>query len=178
EAERARDYAQRIIETVPVALVVVDTDLRIESANPAFHRSFAARTEIGGHADLFESTARALDVPALRQAMDRSLLSHAPFQELDLHCELPTGTRDFVVAGCPLQSGDRALLLLAIEDVTANRLLEASEKHARVEAEQANRAKDLFLATLSHELRTPLSTILVSAQLLQHAATDDPRIQR
>lgn len=57
------------------------------------------------------------------------------------------------------------------------RLLE-SERAARAEAEQANRSKDLFLATLSHELRTPLSTILIWAQLLRERRVDEEKMRQ
>jgi len=44
---------------------------------------------------------------------------------------------------------------------------------AKFEAEEANRAKTLFLSRTSHELRTPLNAILGFAQLLEAELDDD-----
>ncbi len=62
--------------------------------------------------------------------------------------------------------------------VSRNKLVVEKEvlRIAKEEAERANQAKDLFLATLSHELRTPLSVILLWAQLLKSGNSDLKRI--
>jgi signal transduction histidine kinase len=46
------------------------------------------------------------------------------------------------------------------------------EQEARRQAEEANRTKDEFLATLSHELRTPLNAILGWVQVLRMGKLD------
>jgi signal transduction histidine kinase/ActR/RegA family two-component response regulator len=48
------------------------------------------------------------------------------------------------------------------------------EQSARAEAEDANRTKDEFLATLSHELRTPLTAILGWSHLLRMNKLREP----
>ena len=82
------------------------------------------------------------------------------------------GSRVPILIGAASLGGDLAVAFVL--DITDRkeaereraRLLEA-EKEARALAENANRTKDEFLATLSHELRTPLNAILGWAQLLQ-----------
>lgn len=62
------------------------------------------------------------------------------------------------------------------EEARAQMLLR--EQAARAEAEQANRTKDEFLATLSHELRTPLSAILGWSHLVRSGKLDEPQMSR
>jgi two-component system CheB/CheR fusion protein len=187
DAEGARDYAKSIVETVSSALVVLDAELRVRSANTAFHNTFSLSSKAVEGKPLSELSGGLWHEPALEAALDTALRHREGFVALELETELPrTGRRIFSLSARPIVWGRGApMVLLALDDVTSLRTLESerdqlldSEKQARIEAERATRAKDLFLATLSHELRTPLSTMLMSAQLLRQLAAGDQRIDR
>jgi PAS domain S-box-containing protein len=52
------------------------------------------------------------------------------------------------------------------------------ERDSRTEAEEANRLKDEFLATISHELRSPLNAILGWARLLREPDMREDQMER
>ena len=79
-----------------------------------------------------------------------------------------------------VDENDRTTRMMGIgHDITDRKQAEEErmqllrEQAARREAEESNRTKDHFLATLSHELRTPLNAILGWAEILRSPRTDE-----
>jgi PAS domain S-box-containing protein len=68
--------------------------------------------------------------------------------------------------GLPGREGRVDHVMLLFQDITERKRTEARTEAARRAAEEANRAKDSFLAAVSHELRTPLTPILAWAGIL------------
>jgi len=91
-------------------------------------------------------------------------------------------TRGFLLLGRTsgaFQSEDALVLsqfaLLVGSSLSLHETL-ARERHARAEAERADRAKEEMLAVVSHELRTPLNAIQGWLHVLHRRRADDDRV--
>ncbi|MBO0858984.1 MAG: PAS domain S-box protein [Chloracidobacterium sp.] len=83
------------------------------------------------------------------------------------------------------QAGDVIGMSKTARDITWRKSAEsererllARESEARADAEEANRLKDEFLATISHELRSPLNAILGWARLLRDPSVREEQLER
>ena len=64
-------------------------------------------------------------------------------------------------------SHKRRFMLSTVRDITERKKMVRKLRHAKQEADSANKAKSAFLANMSHELRTPLNAIIGFSELIR-----------
>jgi PAS domain S-box-containing protein len=82
--QAALEYAENIVETVRESMLVLDSDLRVKSANEAFYRTFrVSRAETVGRL-VYDLGNRQWDIPALRQLLEHILPQQSAFNDFEV----------------------------------------------------------------------------------------------
>src|SRR6187397_3139647 len=175
--EDIQNYAQNIVDTVREPLLILDTTLRVRSANRAFYQTFhVSPGETEGRL-IYQLGNGQWDIPDLRTLLEDIVPTSSVFDDFELDHTFPViGRRVMLLNARKLQAGQHGeLLVLAMEDVTERRRVEEEVAKAKEAAEAANRAKSTFLANMSHEIRTPMNAILGFSQLMLRDQDLTPR---
>lgn len=159
QAAGARTELARICDMLPQGLVLVGSDARIEYANGAAAVLLQAdRNEL-----IHSEVSRAIDNPQVIQAVGGAIENRAARAvALESECEgsRTSGVLRFTVR--PICSEDSQSVMVLIEDVTQQRIAEAS--------------RNSFLAKAAHELRTPLTNIRLYVENAVDHCESDPKV--
>ncbi len=131
-------YAEKIISTLREPFVVLDTNLRVKSANRSFYQNFHVDKEETEGRFIYDLGNGQWNIPRLRTLLDEIVSNHHPVQDFDVEHEFPTiGKKMMLLNAQRFESVDAQsdLILLAIEDITDRKQTEAalrqSEQHQR-----------------------------------------------
>ena len=114
----ARDFALSIIETAGAPLLVLDSDLRIKAANPAFYRAFRISPGEAQGQLLYSVANGCWDLPRLREMLQHILPDHKMVQDFQIEQDFPgIGRRVLMLSARQLDN--LQLILMGIDDVTA-----------------------------------------------------------
>jgi PAS domain S-box-containing protein len=128
--EDIESYAQDIVDTVREPLLMLDTTLRVRSANRAFYQTFQVTAQETENHLIYELGNGQWDIPALRTLLEDVVPKSSVFNDFELEHTFPNiGRRIMLLNARKLRPGSHAeLLVLAMEDVTERRRSEADLK--------------------------------------------------
>src|SRR5580658_6628212 len=124
--EDIQNYALNIVDTVREPLLILDTTLRVRSANRAFYQTFHVSNEETVGRLIYELGNGQWDIPDLRTLLEDIVPKSSVFNDFELQHTFPViGRRVMLLNARKLQAGQHGeLVVLAMEDVTERKLAE------------------------------------------------------
>jgi two-component system CheB/CheR fusion protein len=118
--DQTREYADTIVESAREPILVLDTQLQVTAANPAFYRAFEVSPEETEKRLIYELGNGQWDIPRLRELLEEIVPQNSRVDDFEMSHNFPhLGSRDMLLNArrVELQPG-HPFILLAIEDVT------------------------------------------------------------
>ncbi len=155
DLDDASALAQAIVDTIRDPLLVLDQDLRVVTANRAFHRIFRTNRQDIQDRPIYELGDGQWDIPELRLLLEDVASEHSVMEDFEVEQDFPLGRRHSLLLNAREVFNQRdatKLILLAIEDVTDRRAAE------RAIAELLQQ-KEILLQEMQHRVANSLQII-------------------
>ena len=155
-SDDAREYAENIVETVREPLVVLNSDLKILTANHSFYDTFKVTPEetIGNF--IYDLGNRQWDIPGLRVLIEEILPQDTVFNGYEVeHDFVDIGHKVILLNARQIfrENIGSHIILLAMEDITERKQLEAEIQDAREYAENIVETVREPLVVLNSDLK-------------------------
>ena len=121
--EQTQNYANTLFETARESILLLDTNLRVVGANPAFYRAYKERPKETEGQLIYELGQGRWNVPKLRSLLNEIIGQKTRVDDFELQHDFPVLGRRFMTLNAwriEPQAG-RPLILLSIEDITEKR---------------------------------------------------------
>jgi two-component system cell cycle sensor histidine kinase PleC len=175
-ADEASEFAESIINTVREPLIALDQDLRVVTVSRSFYEVFKVKPEETVRQLIYDLGNKQWDIPMLRELLETILPEKTSFDNYEVEHNFATiGKRTMLLNARQIKRamGMERIILLAIEDITERKEVEAGLEKANeeltvvtTELKRVAQVKSEFLANMSHELRTPLNSIIGFSEVL------------
>jgi len=179
----AQEYAQNIVDTVREAILVLDQDLRVVSANRSFYRTFKVTPPETVGQLVYDLGDDQWDIPELKRLLESILPEHESFDDFEVtHKFEKLGQRVMLLNARTVYppGNNLKLILLAIEDVTERKAAEegflAAQEQLQAEYEREKRIADALQRPLMMETPEDAFPGLSVGTLYQAVSTDAAQV--
>ena len=166
---KAQTLALAIVDTLPDPFLVLDDKLQVLAASRCFYEVFEDDPTLAHGLSVFSLTGCRWDVPGLRERLEKVIPQNKAVEGFEFEQDFSNlGKRTIHLSARPVhdQSNSSGMVLLAIKDITAHRLVEREKERLLAHTGELLEQQKTLLREMRHRIANSLQ-IIASILLLK-----------